>query len=286
MQGGSENIKLIYFKILHKSTYFYVLLCNILKMASYLQQFNALKVFTLSDAINIIGTSRNAIELLRRYIKKGYILKIRRDLYTAAEMASGVSTANYFEIASSISPVSYVAYHSALEFHGIAHQQFFDVYVSSDIRFRNFEFENVYYQLCRSLFLDGVIVPPLNSKIKVSNLERTIIDCIDRIDRAGGLEELVHALTMIKIVREDMLLSYLKTYNKDLLYKKAGFILSYFQRAYKLTDIFFSICKKRRNESINFLTNSKEGNTFHKEWILYAPNNILSYLEQGPDEFI
>lgn len=277
------------FNFLRKNTRFCVSLCKILNMAiisTYLQQLHALKIFNLNDVVSVTGNERTAKGLLSRYLKRALIIKIRRNLYSVTELSSGVASANHFEIASNISPTSYVAYHTAIEYHGIAHQQFFEVYVASESRFKNFEFENINYLYCHSKIFDGVETPPLNSKIKVCNLERTIVDCLDRIDRVGGLEELIRALAMVKIVREDLLLFYLKLYNNAFLYKKVGFVLDYFRQDYKLTDAFFLICQSNRNNSINYLTTPQESNLFNNEWRLYAPKNILSYLEQGSNEFI
>ena len=37
----------------------------------------------------------------------------------------------------------------------------------------------------------------MDSLVRVTDLERTIIDCLDRLDRAGGVEEFIHSLAMI-----------------------------------------------------------------------------------------
>ena len=43
----------------------------------------------------------------------------------------------------------------------------------------------------------------VNEGIRVSSLEKTIIDCIDNIDLAGGIEEVLNALEQIKYVNEN-----------------------------------------------------------------------------------
>jgi len=37
---------------------------------------------------------------------------------------------------------------------------------------------------------------------------------------------------------------------------------------------------------VKYLTKPGESDTFHKDWNIYAPKNILSYLEQGNNELI
>lgn len=46
-----------------------------------------------------------------------------------------------FELSSKISESSYVGWHTALELHGVAHQPFYNAYVGSKSRFKDFAFE-------------------------------------------------------------------------------------------------------------------------------------------------
>lgn len=255
-------------------------------MSDYIQKFHTLKLFTLKDVIFLTGTERSAKELLRSYSQKGLVVQIRRNLYSVTDLATRATVATKFEIGSRISESSYISYHSALEYHGIAHQQFFTLYVSSESRFNDFDFEDIHYAYCKSNLSKGIEIPPMDSKVKVTNLERSLIDCFDRIDRAGGLEELIHSISMLTYLDENKLLDYLDVYNKTFLYKKTGFILNYFQRDLKLSDNFIDYCHKKGSASVKYLTDAQESDTFHKKWKIYAPKNILSFLEQGTNEFV
>lgn len=74
---------------------------------------------------------------------------------------------------------------------------------------------------------NGVITPKGNPYVRVTDLERTVIDCCDRIERAGGIEELLHCMEGISLFDESKLEKYLALYNKAFLYQKVGFILEY-----------------------------------------------------------
>jgi predicted transcriptional regulator of viral defense system len=119
--------------------------------------------------------------------------------------------------------------------------------------------------------------------VRVTDLERTIVDCIDNMGFAGGLEELILAASLVVLVKEERLLQYLEAYNKQILYQKTGFILSYFQNM-RLSERFFYVCKSKVSKNVSFLTNDGQSTSFFKEWKIYAPENILSYLEQGGGE--
>ncbi|MDR2888186.1 MAG: hypothetical protein LBV26_09385, partial [Bacteroidales bacterium] len=150
----------------------------------------------------------------------------------------------------------------------------------------NFEYEGISYTYCQSGISHGVVNPPMDSMVKVTDLERTVVDCIDSINRSGGLEELVACFSLITYLKEEQLLTYLEAYQKQFLFQKTGFILSYFQKEMKLSDNFFKECRQRIGKSVRYLTDANESNTYHKEWKLYAPENILSYLEQGGNEYV
>jgi hypothetical protein len=54
----------------------------------------------------------------------------------------------------------------------------------------------------------------------------------------------------------------------------------------KLGDTFFKHCMSKVGNSIHYLTDKQESDTYLKEWKLCAPKNILSFLEQGGNEYV
>jgi predicted transcriptional regulator of viral defense system len=252
----------------------------------YLEELHKLKIFHKKEVVSLTKEENAAKEILRRYKKQKLINRVRRDLYVATDLATKVSLANKFEIASHITPSSYLAYHAALEYHGLAHQVFYELYVSSKELFNNFDYEGISFSFCQSKSDIGVVNPVTDSLVRVTDLERTVIDCIDRIDLSGGLEELVQCFAIITYVNEKKLLDYLHHFNKQVLYQKAGFILSHFQKEMKLSNAFIEICQSKIGKSTRYLTDIQESNTYFKEWKLCAPENILSFLEQGGYEHV
>jgi predicted transcriptional regulator of viral defense system len=132
----------------------------------------------------------------------------------------------------------------------------------------------------------GVYSPPMDSLVRVTDEERTVIDCIDRIDRAGGLEELLNAMAAMTYLNENKLLTYLEIYDKQFLYQKTGFLLSYFQRETKVSDNFLEICREKMGKSTRYLDELNVAAVYHSQWKLFAPENIRSYSEQGQNEFV
>ncbi len=255
-------------------------------MKKYLEDFHKMKLFSLQDAVQIVGNEKSAKDLLRNYKKQQLICPVRRNLYTVTDLATKQAIATKFEIGSNITSSAYLSYHSALEYYGLAHQQFFVLYVSSSKKFTSFDFEGIHYQYCKSISEKGVYTPLMDSLVRVTYEERTLIDCIDRIDRAGGLEELLHAITSITYLNENKMLTYLEIYNKQFLYQKAGFLLSYFQQETKLSDNFLKICREKMGKSTRYLDELSVTSVYHSQWKLFAPENIRSFSEQGQNEFV
>ena len=255
-------------------------------MKQYLEELHKLRIFRLKDVETLVGNLNSAKDLLQNYKKQRLICQVRRNLYVVTDLSSKVSLANKFEIAGKISPTSYLSYQSALEFHGLAHQVFYDLWVSSSKRFNSFEFEGIRFQYCESKSLSGVMNANSSPFIRVTNLERTVIDCIDKIERCGGLEELIQSISLIPYLDQELLLNYLQEFNKQFLYQKVGFILEYFKQEMKLSDNFFSICKHKSGKSTRYLTDRIESIQYFKEWKLCAPTNILSVLEQGGENYV
>jgi len=252
----------------------------------YIEELHRLKIFHKKDVVALTSDENAAKEILRRYKKQGLISQVRRDLYVVTDLANKVSLATKFEIAGHITPSSYLSYHAALEYHGLAHQIFYKLYISSKETFNNFDYEGISYTFCRSKSNVGVVNPMTDSLVRVTDLERTILDCIDHIDLSGGLEELIECFAIITYINEKKLLDYLYVFNIQFLYQKTGFILSYFQKEMKLSDLFFELCKSKIGKSTRYLTDKQESDTYFKEWKLCAPENILSFLEQGGNEYV
>jgi len=252
----------------------------------YIEELHELKIFHKKDVVALTGDENAAKEILRRYKKQKLISQVRRDLYVVTDLASKASLASKFEIAGHITPSSYLSYHAALEYHGLAHQVFYELYISSKEAFNNFDYEGISYTFCQSKSEIGVVTPLTDSLIRVTDLERTMLDCINRIDLSGGLEELVACFAIITYINENKLLEYLHHFDKQILYQKVGFILSYFQKEMKLSTAFFELCKSKIGKSTRYLTDKQESNHYFKEWKLCAPQNILSFLEQGESEYV
>lgn len=112
----------------------------------YYEDFLKLEVFNLEDAQKVVGSTENAKVILNSYVKKGLIKHVRRNLYCAVNLENREATADRYLVASKINNNAYLTYHSAFEVHGLSHQVSFLVYVASEQKISDFEFEGVLYK--------------------------------------------------------------------------------------------------------------------------------------------
>ena len=102
-------------------------------------------VFTIENVNRYYEKIESARSAVKRLMAKGLAVKIRNNLYTCISGETDSPLANRYQIASAITPTSYVSHHSAMEYYGISDQIFYEVYVSSEEKFRDFEFDGYTY---------------------------------------------------------------------------------------------------------------------------------------------
>ena len=122
----------------------------------------------------------------------------------------------------------------------------------------------------------------LQKTIRVTDLERSVLDNIKDFDKIGGLEELLRCLEMITVLDESRLIEYLEKYKNQFLVQKTGYLLSFYPQL-KLSNAFFDYCKKNMGKSSRYLYHDlkEEKNIFLKEWNLCIPEDIMEFLNEG-----
>lgn len=242
----------------------------------YYEDFLKLEAFNLEDAQKVVGSAENAKVLLNKYIKKGLVKRVRRDLYCAVHLENREATADRYLIGSKINESAYLTYHSAFELHGLSHQVGFVVYVASDSKISDFVYEGVSYKYVGRGRRTGVTNYRLNSKIKLTDLERTVVDSMDRPDYCGGLHELDEILKICPVFDETKLLTYLEMYDKKVLYKKAGYFFERYQEPLGIKDHLLSVMEKRTGNMKKYLSEEAlhGDGVLVKRWGLIVPKTL------------
>lgn len=123
----------------------------------------------------------------------------------------------------------YVAYQSASYIHGIAHQLPFVTNVAVMKQRRSLKVGNSvikFVTVKKRIMFAFHEQKYLDSYVKVSDLEKTILDCVHRHDVCGGIDEVTRSVSeALPKINIEKLLSYLKRFRNNALAQRLGFIL-------------------------------------------------------------
>ncbi|MDR1354918.1 MAG: hypothetical protein LBJ43_01400 [Propionibacteriaceae bacterium] len=246
----------------------------------YYSELLVMGCFAREQVCALVGNYNTAGTLLKNYLKKGYVRSVRRNLYVAVNLADNEPVVSKFRIGGMATETAYISHHAAFEYYGCANQVSYHVEVSSETPFASFDFNGNTYAYLASRIKDGVITRP--DGVRVTDVERTVLDGIHDFEKVMGLEELLRCLALVPSVKSDRLLAYLAVYGKQVLYQKTGYILRHFRRELNLGDAFFDECAAHIGKSTRYLTADK-GGVYDKEWRLIAPENLLELTMKGAD---
>lgn len=247
----------------------------------YYSELALLGAFNYEKARKVIKTN-NPMKTLISYINHGYVNKIKHNLYTCVDLATKIDLTNKFENASKITENSFVVGHSAFEFYGFYNQIFYNCQVGSIKKFNEFKYDNVQYQ-CYALKSD--IQVDLIKGVRVTTIERTIVDSINYLDEMMDLEELLKCIDVVPMVNEEKIKEMLLFYDKDLLYKKVGYILSYFKYDLNISDSFFDFCLSHMNPKNRgkIVKDSNYKLEYISKWKIYAYKDLLKFIRKARD---
>ena len=231
-------------------------------------------VFKMEDVNVFYNNMDSARSAIKRLMKDGMVAKIRNNMYTCISGETGAPIANRFQIASHITPTSYVSHHTAMEYYGITDQVFYDVYVSSESSFRDFTFDGYTYCYVASKISEGIEKPPYSGGVAVTNLERTLVDCIKDMDKISGVEEVVQNIESVHRIQEKRLLKYLELYQNQFLYQKIGYLLWQHKEQMGLSNLFFETCKKQIGKSKRYFTRDRNSGYYDDTWKLVVPYDL------------
>ncbi|MFA5513896.1 MAG: type IV toxin-antitoxin system AbiEi family antitoxin [Sphaerochaetaceae bacterium] len=242
-------------------------------------------VFSIRDVERLTNNIKSAYSALSRMTKRGQVKKIRENIYSYVNPATAQIVATRYQVACAVTNTAYISHHSALEYYGLANQVYYEVYVSSDTKFREFEFEGIAYKYVASKVKNGVTEAKNTTGVRITNLERTVIDSIKDFEKIGGFEELINGLEGIHFLDETKLKIYLDCYDLQVLYQKTGYLLGHYKKEMQLSDAFIQYCKSKIGKSTRYLLQKSTNDTYYNsEWKLIVPEGLFEIGKPGGDE--
>jgi predicted transcriptional regulator of viral defense system len=173
-----------------------------------------MSLFKVEDASRLMG--RPAKETLRRLARKKWVLPLKRGLYALVPLDVGVKGADAFIVhsfvmASLLAEPYYIGYWSALNHHGLTEQIPRTTFIATtrtrhpvkvlDEEYRFVKIAPKKFFGWREIEIDG-------RRVRLSDPEKTVADCLDHPEHCGGVEQAARAvyfsheeLDMLKLVR-------------------------------------------------------------------------------------
>jgi predicted transcriptional regulator of viral defense system len=192
-----------------------------MKLHEFLSRHAVFTVDELDRFLSVRGSANanTRKSLLTYHRNQGRILPVRRGLYATVSSggAPASSPVDPYLIAAKMSPDAVLAYHTALEFYGKAYSvytrlQYLSARTSLPLKFQSHEFTRVpvphlLREKGKEMF--GVVSRKRSGvELRVTNLERTFVDVLDRPDLAGSWEEIWRSLESVEFFDLDQVVEY------------------------------------------------------------------------------
>lgn len=245
----------------------------------YIELLNK-KICSLRDVTEITDNYETSRTTMSRLVDKGYALRVHRGYYAGIppESLNKDHQVDRYLLAHKVSEIpGALAYHTALELHGIAHSYFNTVYYLRPKSLRPFEFQDVEYRYVKTKKLFGVTEFMREGiRIPVTDRERTFLDCIRRSDHSGGMEEVLKSIATFHKLDYDLLNDYLKHFDEQSLRQKTGYILSLLEDQLHVPDDFLADLKNTVGAKTYYLTPKLKNGSgkYVSRWNLIVHKNI------------
>jgi len=163
------------------------------------------RVFTFEDAAGVYGGSVSQLrKLMFTLVKRGWLRRIEKGKYFILPFEAGREgewTEHEFVIASRLIEPYYIGFRSALNYYGYTEQVSRTVFIVSTRRKLKtvLEISGVTYRFVnvkeRKFF--GVTRASIDdSRVNISDREKTIVDCLDLMAYSGGIVEVAKAISL------------------------------------------------------------------------------------------
>ncbi|MFW6082931.1 MAG: type IV toxin-antitoxin system AbiEi family antitoxin domain-containing protein, partial [Chloroflexota bacterium] len=201
------------------------------------QGVNLLDADVVTGLVDV--SRRHAVNLLSNMARKGALFRIGRGRYVVIppDVLYGRKTyvvdphviIDELMGADGAGDAYYVAYQSAAALHGAAHQLPFALMVAVPQQRRPIELGQAkidFVKLQRAKFFGFHQIAYREARLNVSDREKTILDCLERFDLCGGVDEVARTISvLVEEIAADRLLDYLKRMDNQALTQRLGLIL-------------------------------------------------------------
>jgi len=250
-----------------------------------------MRIVTFDDIVQstskIVTSSTNRRYIYRKYVKRlveaGKLQPIRKGLYAVLNPLEKPEKheTDKLLIASKIRKEYYLGFHTALEYYGSAYSAFNETYVcvQAKDRFDPFHYGRFTFKpVFTKDMVSHITEKPYGSTLlRVSSKERTFIECIDRVQYAGGWEECTKSLAELSGIDFEKLVGLTLHQRKQILLRQVGYFLEFLRNTspfYEhISQYLLERLRTQVENSPQYLVRGENGK-LSARWRLYIPKDF------------
>jgi predicted transcriptional regulator of viral defense system len=226
---------------------------------------------------------RSAEALLAYHTRAGHLLRARRGLYAVVPvgMSPDAAPVDPYLLATRMKDDAVLAYHTALDVHGTAYSAhdrvvFVTTHAARLWSFRSIEFRPV--QAPRALLKQDVVdvqvttVDRAGLNVRVTTLERALVDVLDRPDLGGGWEEVWRSLEAVSFFDLDAVADYALLLGNSTTIAKVGFFLEQHRQTLAVEEHHLQRLRAHRPRQPHYASRHDSGESILlRDWNLVVP---------------
>lgn len=245
-------------------------------------------IFSFEDAMKVSQKDYFATgDFLSELVKRNILARIKSGKYLILQAgAENTQLKNWPVIARElVLPHPYfISHYSAMRLHGMTTHPFFEVCLTVPHRFTDKKVSDFKYHFiyCKQEHFWGSETRWVTrqEKVQVSDLERTILDGLDRPDLCGGILEVVRGIWTKKAdINSQKLMKYAKKFRTKAAVKRLGLILETVKIEEDFSGELFEMLEDSQDYILLDPASSKEGKHL-KRWHVILNSN-LEELKEG-----
>jgi len=231
---------------------------------------------------------------LKYHISKNHLARIRRGYYLVkSDYLPGVYVENdALLIAGRMTSDSVISYHSAMEFHGLAYSMHSLVYFNSDEKIGELNCPYGHYQQIvhplalkpDHLFLETKVHDRSGMDIRVTTIERTLVDCLHRPNFCGRWEEIWRSFESVSFLDIDRVIQYALQLGNVTTIAKLGFFLEQHQEQFSVKEELLNELARSRPKSRHYMEKNYQGPVKNlTRWNLIVPLAVIEKTWEEPN---
>jgi len=241
------------------------------------KQFYSQRVVTLDEIKPLFPDEQQARNAVSYLVKHDYARRVKSGLYYLIPFEHrGTSwQPDVLVVGSKISGEYYYSHSTALTLFGILPAPPPRIAVTVPRRFRKFSFGNYsYYPVETEHFFGFRELDYKGIKVRTSDMERTFVDCLSRLDLSGGVVGAFRNLSMLGFINYPLLMEYLERIGKKSAMVRCGFALEFFRNSWEVdAEVIAELKKRARKGAVYYLDRAipKGTGKLVKSWNLIIP---------------